>query len=448
MKAVARLLLTYFAGARVTKYLTLAGLALMVASLYVVFYLPQNQHASALAVPGVMIFFFGTSLMPVTLGRLAQSHMACILPGARVKLLLSAILTVLLVALPAGLLSPMMFLSGMSANIGELFLYPGLFEYTIGLALVVYTSACIAATWLYVFIWFVTNERNLAGIGKAVTVLLGLLVLTMVLGRDSQEREPGEWLLDNVRQLAVVALVFSVGFLGWPRFRRWRSGRSRSAAPMHTSRDLTGKEIDLLLGNANPWVLIAVLAMTLTIAARTGELGTSILLFYLSIASTVSGATAGQAPARSRALWLRGGWSRAELFSAIEKSAWRHNSVVMFVLLMMLLVAGIYANFSPPTLLAGAALIAIGAAFSTYLGLMLTRGVRWPEATAGALVMLTLMAIALMLGEGHPHGWLGAGLLVALGLLSVILRQIARSRWARIDWSQCRGVTQRALRAG
>ena len=156
MKAVGRLILTYFLGSTASKWLTGGGLVLMLGSLYALLYLPQTQSMTALAWPGVFAFFFGTSLMPLTLGRLAQSHAACVLPGARVKLLISAVLTVLLVTLPLGLMTPLIYIAGMSANVSDLFDNPWLLGYTLRMAMFTYTSACIAATWLYVFMWFIS----------------------------------------------------------------------------------------------------------------------------------------------------------------------------------------------------------------------------------------------------------------------------------------------------
>ena len=97
----------------------------------------------------------------------------------------------------------------------------------------------------------------------------------------------------------------------------------------------------------------------------------------------------------------------------------------------------------------GVPLLSLGMALSTYLGLMVTRGVRWPEGVTGALVMLALMAIALQAGSQTTMSR-GASIAILIGLatLAVILRQAARERWRRIDWSQCRVDRDAEARAG
>lgn len=444
MRTIGRLLLVHFAGSQVTKWLTISGLLLMLASLYVVLYMSQTEHMLALALPGVIVFFCGTSLMPLTLGRLARSHAACILPGARIKLLISAILTVLLVALPAALIAPMSFVAGMSAELGDLFKNPQLLNYTLGMALITYTSACISAFWLYVLIWVVGSERTVNGVAKALLIFLVLILLP-----SADHEDPGAMMRANLLQIPVILVVFSTGFLLWPRIRRAFAGRlQRRGATPGTTREFVGKEVDLVLGNSQPWPLIAALLIPLVFLSRSDDVHASTWLFYLTIASTLSGAMAGQAPERSRSLWLRGDWSRPAMFEAVEKSTWRHNGRVLMVLFAALLAIGIYAKIPLTTMAVGGPLLIIGTVLSTYLGLSLTRGVRWPEATLGVAVMAISMLIAMLMGDPEAHMTWVIGLFLALSTLAPILRRVARKRWAHIDWSECRREIQPALRAG
>ncbi len=443
MKAVARLVWTYFTGSSATRWLTVSGLVLMLASIYVLLYLPQTEHMLALAWPGLIVFYFGSSLMPLTVGRLSRGRAASILPGARVKLLISVFATVLLAALPVGLLTPLAYVAGMSADVSLLMKNPGLFEYTVGLALITYTSACIAAAWLYVFMWFISSERGLAGYAKACAVLL-LLVLVSV----DQDVPESERFQTSLRHLAVLAVVFSTGFIAWPRLKRWYAGRLRlpSAAPGASAREFAGREIDLMLGNARPWLLAAVLLLPLAIAYYAGVGAPAMWLFYLAIASIVAGGNAERAPGRSCALWLRGGWSRGELFDAVERSAWRHNGLVLLALVLFALCIGAYAGMTPSQMAAGIPLIVIGTALSTYLGLMLTRGVRVLESTLGVAVVMALAVIAAMATNDEVSHAMVASALVSLAALSVVLRGLARRRWTRIDWSVCRGDVPRHAR--
>jgi hypothetical protein len=445
MKAVARLMLTYFTGTPGSKWLTISGLLLLMASLYVVLYLPQTEHMLAFAWPGVVTFFLGSHLMPLTFGRLAQGRSASTLPGARVKLLASAILSVLLVALPVGLLTPLAYVAGMSTDVGQLRENPHLLGYTLWLAVYTYTSACIAAAWLYVLIWFVTRERGVAGFAKAMVVLLVLLLIS---GDPEQAEGPQIW--SNLLQLGAFALVFSAGFLCWPRLKRWQAGRRRRPDKHagFSAREFAGREVDLMLGNTRPWILIgSLLLLPMAATLLMGVGGPAFWLLYLSVASIIAGGGTERAPGRSRALWLRGDWSRTALFDAVEKSAWRHNGLVMFALLLLLLGLGSYTDMPAVQLASGVPLIVLGTTLSTYLGLALTRGVRVPEAFAGVLVMLAMMIIAFIaIDDGLPR-WVVAASLSVLAAAALLLRSVARRRWSRIDWSQCRRESP-ALRAG
>lgn len=444
MKTIGHLLLVYFAGSPVTRWLTISGLMLMLASLYVVLYTAQTEHVLALAVPGLIVFFCGTSLMPSTLARLAGSHAARIMPGARIKLLFSAILTVLLVALPAGLISPLAFVAGMSADVGQLLVDPNLLRYTLVMALITYTSACIAAFWLYVLMWVIGNERSVNGVSKALLIFLVLAFMP-----TADRESPGAMLVANLSQIPVILLLFSAGFLLWPRIRRVFAGRFQARATKSgATRELSGREVDLVLGNSQPWPLTVALLLPLVVLSRSDEVHASTWLFYLTIASTLSGAVTGQAPERSRALWLRGDWSRLSLFETVERSAWRHNGRVLMALFAALLAIGIYAKIPLTIVAVGGPLLILGTVLSTYLGLTLTRGVRWPESVLGVAVMLAMMSVAFLMADPEAHMPWVIGLFLALAPLAAALRRLARNRWAHLDWSECRREVQPALRAG
>lgn len=434
MKAVARLIISYFFGSTYSKWLTISGLLLMLASLYVLTFLPQTEHMLALAFPGIIVLFLGTTFMPLTLGRLAQSHTACILPGARLKLLTSGVLTVLLVCLPAGLLTPLLYVAGMSADFSKLHEYPELLDYTLNLALLTYTSCCIIAAWLYLFMWFVSSQRNLFGVAKAMVIMLLLMMLP---ARDIRDLTTSIW--GNLAQMAGMALAFGVVFFYWPRIKAQLG--MRGSVPVSRdapSRDLAGKEVDVILGTANPWVLIVSLVLPLVAISQLGDAETSFWIFFLMISTIVSGASSGQAAVRARALWLRGDWSRAELFDTVEKSTWRHNARVLLALVLSLVVIGGFIGMARQVLIVGVPLLVLGMTLSTYLGLMVTRGIRWIEGLTGAVVMLGLMFVALDAGSETMSYATAMATMVVLALLAAGLRQVARARWSRIDWSQCR----------
>ena len=120
MKAVARLVWSYFTGTPMLRAFTIAGSILLCRRLLH----PDRRSRSPsdklwLAILGLMLFFLGSSLMPVMFGRLARSHSIGVLPGGRWKLLLSAFVTILLVALPVGILSPASFIVGKRQPSGD-----------------------------------------------------------------------------------------------------------------------------------------------------------------------------------------------------------------------------------------------------------------------------------------------------------------------------------------
>ena len=89
-----------------------------------------------------------------------------------------------------------------------------------------------------------------------------------------------------------------------------------------------------MMGTSNPWQLVAALILPLVLATRFVREVPEVWLFFLTILSVVAGAYSGQAAARSRALWLRGQWSRTLLFTAVERSVWRHNGIVLGMLVL------------------------------------------------------------------------------------------------------------------
>jgi hypothetical protein len=106
-------------------------------------------------------------------------------------------------------------------------------------------------------------------------------------------------------------------------------------------------------------------------------------------------------------------------------------------LVVILLGIGSYAGLSATMLAVGLPLLILGTVLSTYVGLMITRGLRWPEVLLGIGVMMSLMAIAVIAREREDLVMVVA-LLAGLAVLAVALRFIARRRWTRIDWMLCR----------
>lgn len=436
MKAVSRLICTYFMGSKVLRVLTIGGLLLLLIDFSIFLTQPESGEILWIAgLLGMVAFFLGSSLMPVIFGRLARSHSIGILPRGRFKLLASAFFTTVIVAIPAALVMPAAFISDMS-SLPEILRDPAALTYVLQMAAISFTAAMLWAGWLYVAMWFMTHERNLVGTFKA------LLVIVVLLFAPARElRDLTMTISWNLVQIAVVWIVFGAGFLLWPRYRSVaaRRGPARSARVLTGfGRSLAGREFDVMLGASNPWQMIAAQVLPILIATRFVQEFSAMWLFFLTIFSVVSGAIAGEAAGRSRALWLRGNWTREELFSQVERSFWRHNSYVVGSLLVVLVGVGSHAGLPVSFMLAGVPLLVLGAVLSLYLGLMVTRGLRWIEGLLGAAVMLTLMSAAiLILQEEASHATVFA-IEGGLAVLAFFLRSTARRRWTEIDWMACR----------
>jgi hypothetical protein len=441
MSTVLRLVRTYFTGTPVTRGLTIAGILLFGASVLSVTYLPQTYHMLAFAMLGQLALFLGSGLMPLMFGRLAQGHALALTPFGRIKLLASALLTVAIVALPAGLITPLAQAAGSSTRFADAWEHPGARAYLVDMGLVIYTSVMLIAGWLYLIMWFNSSQRNLAGLAKSLFIIV---LVVFVPARAIEELSARtEW---NLVQLAVIWTVFGTGFLGWSRIKPALARLRPKPGNLSTGRDTWGREVALILGTHNPWLLVGALALPLLIATRAGMATPEVWLFVLTIFSTVTGAVAGQAASRSRALWLRSVASRAELFTLVERAFWRHNAVVLVILLALMAGIGSYVRLPGELLAGGLPLLVLGTVLSTYLGLMLTRGLRWLEIFLGAAVMLTLMAAALLLGANRVDVVLVFVIEALLFGLAFALRAVARERWSRIDWVECREARAITLR--
>jgi hypothetical protein len=381
-------------------------------------------------------------------GRMAQGHLMTLLPFGRLKLLVSAFFTVVIVSLPPALYVAFGYPPPEEGALPDPSRMVLIGPRADDVLAITYTGTFLAFGWLYLAIWFVTSQRSMAGYLKGLLVVLAILLVPrrdILSLRDEAVR--------NAWWIAIFWAVFGTAFLLWPR---WKVFVARLPVPRGVgaffSRRGSGNEIDVVLGTSNPWLLAAAQTVPIAIAARTQLYSAAVWLFYLTIFSTVAGAIAGQAAERSRGLWLRGGWSRADLFRHVEHSFWRHNSVVLGVLIALMIGIGSYKALPPSLLAVGLPLLALGTLSSTYLGLMVTRGLRGFETLLAIAVMLTLMTVAMLAAQssvlaGAPSGDLRLviGLEVLLAILCVGLRFVARRRWSEIDWMICR--PDRALSA-
>ena len=81
----------------------------------------------------------------------------------------------------------------------------------------------------------------------------------------------------------------------------------------------------------------------------------------------------------------------------IERLLWNSRWVVLVA------VVRIY-DLPPRVLLLGLPLLVLATALNTYVGLVMTRGLRWPEATLAIVVMLALMGVAVLVAVKVGRG--------------------------------------------
>jgi len=430
MKAVARLVWSYFMGTLMNRVFTIGGLVLISLSLYM---LTMQLKAGEMIWPGIFgifAFFFGSSLLPVMFGRLSRSHSIGVLPYGRLKLLVSVFVTIIVVSIPAAILAPAVVVAGNGGRLTEVARHPEHLTFVLELAGLTFTSAMLFAGWLYLAIWFMSNQRNMMGFGKA---LLVIVVIVFAPARDIRELSIS--LAWNLQQIAVIWIVFGAGFLLWPRYKAVLARRSRRRfAGRALTRGVTGREFDLMLGTSNPWRWVAALAIPAILATRFEFDGSAAWLYFLTIFSTVAGAIAGEAAGRSRALWLRGDWSRERLFAQVEQSFWWHNGCVLGVLMVLMVAIGGYVEVPARTLAAGLPLLVLGTVLSTYLGLLVTQGLRWIECALATTVMVALLVLVWVIAEDDADLTVVFMLEAMLAVLALVLRFAARRRWMRIDW--------------
>jgi hypothetical protein len=466
MKSVARLVWLHFFGAAGLRWLSAAGLISVAVCVCLWRWRPDWLPAILFGFVGIAALFVGTSLMPVVIVRTASGSLCATVPYLRVKLLASALLTVLLVSLPLFILA--------YAGVGQTnspstrHLDPAVLAVVRAANIKLMWAAFLVSanlfTWLYIVAWLVTSRRSPWGLFRAL-VVLSLILYAPV----RQVATPEDSLRLSIAQLCATWTVFAILFLAWPRWqtlgarllRRFLpAGLARRdaqnprviaartpAAPPRSHASL--RATDVVLGTAHPWAMAAALGLPTLLAARISAYFPGAWLYCLVLFATSSAAIAGQASMRSRALWLAGGWSRVELFRRVERSFWQHNFIVLAVLLILMVIVGTHVELAPRLMALGIPLLALGTTLGTYLGLMVTRGMRWSETTLGVGVMLALMAGALMADRADfsrtaDVAWL-TGLAAALVVSAIILRLLSRRRWERLDWTECR--PERVMRA-
>jgi hypothetical protein len=365
---------------------------------------------------------------------LNRSHVIGILPGGRRALFWSTFVTVLLVSLPVPLVSVVIEIGLFHATrrgqspTSWLLLIPYFWMY--------WGPFLFVVSWLYVGLWFIVSKRTVAGAvsGMFVLVVVVLLPTKLIVTQDAA-------LLVPTLLCLATWLVFAAYFFWLPRVRvKWPT-RQRASA-----RFRTGREVDVILGTASPWSAALPVLVPVLLSTFVGKYSMSAWLLLMTIFSAVTGGIAASAAARSRAIWLRTRWSRETLFAQVERRFWRHNGIILVVLVVLLTGITLYGELPSELLTRGLPLMTLGMALSTYLGLMQTQSLRLPDAAVAAAIMVTLMLLAVFAANGREPQIVYT-IEIALASLAVALRFIARARWTGLDWRLCRADPGTAARS-
>jgi hypothetical protein len=442
MNAIVRLVLTYHFGAPWLKWFSLSGLTLIASGAIALAFLPQSLGSiEAWCLIGVALFFLGSSAMPLIFGSIARSRQVHLLPYGRFKLLISAFLTTSLMALPLPVLSVLALTAATPERTLQAGYYAGgtlLDFYQTTFFWQMFIVVFLTCTWLYVALWFAISSRTMSGSVRALLVLIAIAFVPPSYVRISPDASLVVPLLITLASWAVLS-----GYV-LTRSRFGTGVSARLAALMPGTSYAPNRALDLMLGTTAPWVLAGAQFIPLLLTTRFIKSAEAWLLFYLTIFSTVSGAIAGGAALRSRSMWLRTAWSRAELFARAEQRFWRHNSFALGVLLFLLIAIAVYSDLPRTQVALGIPLLILGTATSTYLGLMMTRDLRWADNLLAVGVMVVFMATAILASATHPRLQLVFTLQILLAATAIACRIVARRRWMQLDWMLCRANLQQS----
>ena len=438
MRAVAQLIWTFVAGTPLQLGLLVVGLVCVALGLTGYLYyptwslgtgmsrLPLWYQSSVLLGPwlGLILLFFASARLPTIVERLALGRSILVLPGGRTRVLLAALITASLIAL-------------LTAAAGTLsfFYYPNELK----------PERVFSRTWIVTFsnisimyaaLWIVGKTRGIWLLLGSLLVILGVLLPLSLIGRPSG-LPPLVW------AGAIVWLAFAVLLLFGSRLRHAFGGsRSRLAQRarqlLPTTSYSSGAELDLLLGTSQPWVVA--LGQAIPIAAAWLIVLPQVWLLYLTLLSAISGAITSTAAAKGHTLWLRFGWTREEMFARVEAAYWRFNAYALGVLLLLFVAVGTYREVATAVLALGLASLVLSSVVSSYLGLLMTRGLGWRETALGILTMGLMMTTAVAVGGTSENLAYTSELLIVLAGLAVVYRLIAKRRWVALDWMVCRNA--------
>jgi hypothetical protein len=446
MKGIAGTILRLLYVSRMQRWLAGFGLAVMLSALGALTLGWHQATHSLIALAGavgvVIVVIAPIVAGPILFASLAAPRTTALIPHGRMKLVLGAACTQLLLA---------MFIA---AGLGAMKDAP------------VHTVFAIAFGALtFFFLGFSLSMYY----WPALLVWLPLLWLPRMLAFAFPQLHLGARLVSPRGLLALLAasvlawVVYGIHIMKSRRgtLRGWNtvglgsiaanSSRSGASIPP-TPRTYTARDAlrILLTGNANIRRVIVrfvlflgavFIGLTLITADAPQPGGNPAFVFASTLgfmAALIPGVWSGVLGRRARRLWLTAGAGRAELFAAIEGQCWRLIFFAFGMALLMDVPLVAVSNHSAPalnTLVAMATLpLSCGSAV-LYAGLLYVRGNRFVDILIIGANTLLLMAVELSAAV-NSHAF--PALLGSQIILVALLRQVARGRWNHIDWLMLR----------
>jgi hypothetical protein len=442
VKGIAATILRLLYVSRMQRWLAGIGFTAFLVSLGTLTRGWQEAEHFLIALAGVLGSFI-VVIAPIVAGPILFSSMAAprnmaLIPHGRLKLLLGAMCSQLLLAAFIG--------AGLGAM--KFAPAPAVFAIAFGALTFFFLGFCLAFQYRLVFLFW-----------------LPFLVLPRILSAAFPQLHLASRIATPRGLIVVVAasllawVVYGIRFVKSRRARRpvWStvglgSIAARLSRPsafvLRAPRTFTprGAAQILLTGNANfrRVILLAVLVfgaffifLTLITAAAPQPGGNPAYLFAFVIcfmAALIPGIISGVMARRARLLWLSSGKGRAELFTALELQCWRFMFLAIGAALLMAVPIVALGNHSAPApniVVAMAAVpLSCGSAL-VYTGLLYIRGNRFADLliiTANA-ILLALVALSAVVDSHAFPALIGSQI-----ILVPVLRWVAQGRWNRIDW--------------
>jgi hypothetical protein len=366
-----------------------------------------------------------TAHMPAIVERLALGRAVWVLPRGRLQLVVSAFLPALILAAAAATVATTAFVnSPFDLPLSD---HVRTFVRTLLMAFVDFGL-------IYTAIWLVGKTSGVWRLGGMLWVIVSITIPLRYTG--------GTTPFSLLEGLGLASwLVFATVLLGGGRLRHSMQAlrarlRTLGARLLPSARFSDGGEIDLLLGTTRPWIVALGQAVPIGLMIWFVPFAPIWIVFLVTF-SAIAGAMTSQAASLSRRFWLRYDWTRDDVRRHVERAYWRYNTWSIGVLLLIYAGLASYAGyFDREAIVLSFLLIVVGGIACTYLGLIITRGLGWFEASLGVLTMAALVLAAFaIVREQYVAAIELVAMLIALGIAYAL---IARRRWQALDWMQCR----------